>query len=166
MNYATTASRAAVPTADWPRSVAEAVAPAADLFFSRGAWRVPLQTRSDNHAANAVVVPGVGTGDYPLRTPGLAAVSSILAALQRDGCAVLEHAVPEDICDAVFQELQAYEWSAETQVEAGNTTSKRNAKPVEGKTSGVIGAAISRSPSSAAMVAHPVVVAVVEAVLG
>eukprot|EP01047_Picozoa_sp_COSAG01_P083990 COSAG01_NODE_17829_length_1121_cov_1.360078_1_plen_289_part_10 len=106
----------AAVSAVWPQSIAEAVAPAADLIAAAmqphhplaqgadgadGGGGIPTDgVKKEQEEAMVVVVPGADTEQYPLQAPGLAAAEAVLAALQRAGCAVLSHAAPSAVATA------------------------------------------------------------------
>ena len=88
------------------------------------------------------------------RLPATATVDEIAAELHAHGVVVVERLVDADVCDGVMAELGP--WLDETPYGA-DAFSGRNTRRT--------GALLSRCPTSAALVAHPVVLDVVDRVL-
>jgi hypothetical protein len=83
-----------------------------------------------------------------------ATVAAICAALHRDGCVVLEHAVSAASCDAVIAEMEPYlERAGYGDGFLGRATRRA-------------GACVSRSPASRELIQHPLVLQLCRGVLG
>jgi len=83
-----------------------------------------------------------------------AAPADVVAALAAEGCAIVERLVGDDVVDAVAAEMAPWLEATPT---GGDDFSGRNTRRC--------GALLARSPSSTAMIAHPLVLAVADAFL-
>jgi len=83
-----------------------------------------------------------------------AAPADVVAALAAEGCAIVERLVGDDVVDAVTDEMAPWLDATPT---GGDDFSGRNTRRC--------GALLARSPSSTAMIAHPLVLAVADAFL-
>lgn len=81
--------------------------------------------------------------------------SAVVTALAEQGCAIVERLAPQDLCDSVERELAPYAARTPTGSDdfAGRDTRRT-------------GALLARSPSATDLVAHPLVLGVVDGVLG
>lgn len=84
-----------------------------------------------------------------------AAADEVAAALDRHGSAIIERLVPADVCDAVAAELDP--WIGRTPTGGDDFTGRRTRRT---------GALLARSSASVGLIAHPLVLDVVDRALG
>jgi ectoine hydroxylase-related dioxygenase (phytanoyl-CoA dioxygenase family) len=89
------------------------------------------------------------------RFPSHASAAEVAAALEAHGCAVIETLADADLCDRVDAEIQP--WIERTPT-GGDDFAGRNTRRT--------GALLARSPSAVELIAHPLVLAIVDDVLG
>ncbi|HEX6237721.1 MAG TPA: phytanoyl-CoA dioxygenase family protein [Acidimicrobiales bacterium] len=91
----------------------------------------------------------------PSRFDASAAAEEVAAALDRHGSAIIERLVPARVCDAVAAELDP--WIGRTPTGGDDFTGRRTRRT---------GALLARSPASVGLIAHPLVLDVVDRALG
>jgi ectoine hydroxylase-related dioxygenase (phytanoyl-CoA dioxygenase family) len=88
---------------------------------------------------------------------GTAATTSDLAAIERDGYVVIERAVGPDVLDAIRTELAPYL--------DGGAAAYRGRNDFEGFTTNRVYGLLAKSPTEAALVTHPRVLAILDSLL-